>query len=111
MPKTELLPGVTTTECPPQVTCDARAAIRKARRRVYVRDGIQLGLVAAVDYLFFHWPQSHIPFLERGSSLLFLQGMNALIVADLWLTRALPKWRARRIASTWAPTERKKFRR
>ena len=105
----ELLPGVTTDRCPPSVVCDARAAIRKARRRALLRDVVLIALVAAVDYLFFRWPESRMPFLDRGDSLLLLRAVNVLVIADLWLMRALPKWSARRIASTWCRTERERF--
>ncbi|MFP5247651.1 MAG: hypothetical protein ACLGH0_13250 [Thermoanaerobaculia bacterium] len=111
MPKQELLPGVTTTSAPPRVACDAHAAIRRARRRVYLRDGVQLSLLIAVDYLFVHWPASHIPFMDRQTSLMVLRALNGLIVADLWLVRALPKWSAKRIASTWCRGERDRFNR
>lgn len=110
MPKPELLPGVTTAECPPRIVCDAHNAIRRARRRAVLRDGLQVALIIAVDYLFVHWPESRVPFLDRASSLTFLRGVNAFIVADLWLSRAVPKWQARRIASTWCRSERAKFR-
>jgi hypothetical protein len=109
MPARDLLPGVTTRSCPPRVVCDARAAIRAAKRRAYLRDGLQITLLVAVDYLFIHWPDSRMPFLDRGSSLDFLRAVNAVAVADLWLTRALPKWWAKRIAHTWSRTERDRF--
>jgi len=109
MPKPDLLPGVTCAECPPRIVCDAHSAIRRARRRAIVRDVIQIGLLLSVDYLFVHWPESRIPFAGRASSLMFLRGINGLIVADFWLTRALPKWTAKRIASTWCRSEREKF--
>ncbi|HEX8618660.1 MAG TPA: hypothetical protein VF911_13840 [Thermoanaerobaculia bacterium] len=109
MPTRELLPGVTADSCPPRVVCDAHAAIRNARRRAFLRDAVQIALLLAVDYLFIHWPDSRMPFLEREASLAFLRGVNLIAVADLWLTRALPKWWARRIAETWSPAEREKF--
>ncbi|HYI11225.1 MAG TPA: hypothetical protein VEK57_19370 [Thermoanaerobaculia bacterium] len=109
MPVRDLLPGVTTRSCPPRVVCDAHAAIRAAKRRAYLRDGIQITLLIAVDYLFVHWPDSRIPFLDRDSSLALLRAVNVVAVADLWLTRALPKWWARRIAGTWSRTERERF--
>ncbi len=109
MPARDLLPGVTTRSCPPRVACDARAAIRAAKRRAYLRHGLQIALLVAIDYLFIHWPESRIPFLDRGSSLAFLRAVNALAVADLWLTRALPRWSARRIAVTWSRAERERF--
>lgn len=110
MPKDQILPGVKTTSCPPRVVCDAHRAIRNARRRVWVRDGLQMSLLLAVDYLFVHWPESRMPFLDRSASLAFLRGVNAAIVGHLWLSRALPKWYAKRIAATWCRTEREKFR-
>ena len=109
MPKDELLPGVTTTTYPPRVACDARAAIRNARRRAVIRDFLQISLVLAVDYFFVYWPDSRVPFLDRHASLEFIRGVNLIIVADLWLARALPKWSARRIAGTWCPRERARF--
>jgi hypothetical protein len=110
MPNSELLPGVTTPDCPPRVACDARAAIRKARLRAGIRDALQISLVLAVDYLFIYWPDSRVPFLDRHQSLEFLRGVNFLLIADLWLARALPKWWARRIAGTWSRRERERFR-
>jgi hypothetical protein len=80
------------------VACDAHTAIRGARRRAWLR-----------DYLFVRWPESRMPFLDRGASLAALRGMNFAIVGHLWLTRALPKWWARRIAATWCRSEREKF--
>ena len=109
MTKPELLPGVTTDSCPPRVVCDVRAAIRKARRRAIVRDAVLIVLMAAVDYLVIRWPESRMPFLDRAGSLTFLQWVNILVVADLWLMRALPKWWARRIAETWCRAERERF--
>ena len=105
----ELLPGVTSDRCPPSVVCDAHAAIRNARRRAFVRDAMLIVLVAAVDYLFFHWPESRMPFTDRAGSLVLLRWLNVLVIADLWLMRALPKWWARRIATTWSRTERERF--
>lgn len=110
MPTRDLLPGVTADSCPPVVVCDARAAIRSARRRAMLRDATQISLLVAVDYLFMHWPDSRFPFLDRGMSLTFLRAVNVIAVADLWLTRALPKFMARRIASTWSRRERERVR-
>jgi hypothetical protein len=109
MPSQDLLPGVTTESVPPPVVCDAHSAIRKARRRAFARDAIQITLLLAVDYLFIHWPESRVPFLDRAFSLHTLRVVNMLIVADLWLSRALPRWMARRVASTWCRSERERF--
>ncbi len=109
MPTRELLPGVTTDACPPQVLCDAREAIRKARRRALAKDIAQLAILIAVDWLFLRWPEARVPFLGRGDSLMILRVVNAAALADLFLARALPKWTAMRIASTWCRSEREKF--
>jgi hypothetical protein len=109
MPTPELLPGVSTASCPPRVVCDARAALRKARRRAILRDAFLMTLILAIDYLFIHWPESRMPFLDRAGSLTLLRWVNVLFVADLWLVRALPKWWARRVASTWCRAERDRF--
>lgn len=109
MPTRDLLPGVTMRSCPPAITCDAHRVIRAARRRAFARDAMQLALLLGVDYLFVHWPESRMPFLDRGASLAMLRGMNVAIAAHVWLARALPKWTAQRIASTWCSAERKRF--
>ena len=110
MPKPELLPGVTTSACPPAVVCDAKGAIRRARRRAFLRDAGQIGLLLAVDYLFFHWPESRIPMLGRDTSLRIIELTNAAVAVHLWWTRVLsPKLTARRMMLTWSRAEQKKF--
>jgi hypothetical protein len=109
MPRNELLPGVSTSACPPRVVYDAHTAIRRARRRAFVRDGMQLSLLVAVDWMFVHWSESRIPFLDRGQSLTFLRTMNAFLFGHIWLSRTMPKWWAKRIASTWCRSEQKRF--
>jgi len=109
MPTRELLPGVTAASCPPAVLCDAHAALRKARQRANVRNAITLLLFIATDALFIHWPEARLPFANRGQSLTMLWAMNALLLTDLWLMRAIPRWSARRIAATWSRSEREKF--
>jgi len=74
-----------------------------------VRDAVLIVLIGAIDYLFVHWPESRVPGLDRHASLTFLRWVNAAVVADLWLMRALPKWWARRIAGTWCRAERERF--
>lgn len=105
----DLLPGVSPDLCPPSVVCDAKGAILRARRRALFRDVLQVGLLVAVDYLFVHWPESRVPFLDRHGSFLLLRVMNAVIVAHVWLARAMPRWTARRIATTWSRAERERF--
>ncbi|HEX7831831.1 MAG TPA: hypothetical protein VF787_19400 [Thermoanaerobaculia bacterium] len=105
----DLLPGVIADSCPPRVACDAHEAIRKARRRAMWKDAAQLTLLVGVDWLFLRWPEARVPFLDRAGSVTILRAVNALALADLWLTRALPKWSAMRIASTWSRSERARF--
>jgi hypothetical protein len=91
------------------VVCDAHAEIRRARRRVWIRDGVQLALLLSVDWLFVHWPDSRMPYADRHASLAFLRGANLVLIGHLLLARALPKWSARWIATTWCRSEREKF--
>jgi hypothetical protein len=110
MPKPELLPGVTSAACPPDVVCDARGTIRMARRRAVMRDAAQVTLLLAVDYLFMRWPDARVPFLDRNQSLTMLEFTNAAVAAHLWWSRVLlPRWAAKRIASTWSRVEQQRF--
>lgn len=109
MPRQELLPGISREGCPPVVVCDPRPAIRRARRRALFRDVLQLLLVIAVDALLIRWPAAHVPMLSRFDSVALVALVNAVMIGYIWLTRALPKWSAQRIASTWCPEERKRL--
>ena len=66
-------------------------------------------LLVAIDWLFIHWSDSRMPFLNRHASLSVLRVMNAGILGHIWLVRAMPKWTAKRIAATWSRSEREKF--
>ena len=88
---------------------DTRIAITKARRRAALHDALHLILLASVDALFLRFPSTHIPTLDRHDSLLLLGAVNGAMVAYLWLVRVLPRWTARRIASSWSVTERSRF--
>jgi hypothetical protein len=105
-----LLPGVRDAGTPPAVVIDSRAIIVRARRRAAVRDVLDLVLLLCVDGLFLGWPRAHVPMLGRFDSLLALGMLNAAMIAFLWLTRSYPRWRARRVASTWCPAERGRIR-
>jgi hypothetical protein len=104
-----LLPGVSDAGAPPLVIIDSRVVVARARRRAIVRDVIDLLLLVCVDGLFLRWPQAHVPFLDRYDSLLVLLGLNAMLVGYVWLARALPRWTARRVATTWSLPERARF--
>jgi hypothetical protein len=92
------------------VACDPRPAIARARRRALFRDVLQLMLVVAVDALLIRWPGAHVPMLTRYDSIALVTAVNVLMIGYVWLTRALPKWSARRIATTWCPEERSRLR-
>ena len=104
-----LLPGVRDAGTPPAVVIDSRAVIVRARRRAAVRDVLDLVLLLCVDGLFLRWPRAHVPMLGREDSLLALMALNFSLIAVLWLARAMPRWRARRVAATWSPSERRRF--
>ena len=101
-----LLPGVTAAACPPRVSCDAHSVIRSARRRALARDVFQIIVLLVIDTLFVFWPESRLPFLERGETLVMLRIANLIVLGDLLLARTLPNLSAKRIAATWSRTER-----
>lgn len=111
MSRNELLPGITEAGCPPSVVCDSRASIVRARMRATARDVAQILLLAGVDYLFIHWPSTHLPLAGRHQSLMLVATINGASLAWLWLSRAVPRWSARRIAATWSAAERRRFER
>ena len=110
MPKDELLPGVTAAVCPPAVVCDAKKAIRKARRRALARDIAQVTVLIAVDWLFLRWPEARVPLLDREQSLRVVESTNAIVAVQMFCVRYLiPRWNAWRAATTWSRTERQRF--
>ncbi|HEV7488963.1 MAG TPA: hypothetical protein VGQ65_25105 [Thermoanaerobaculia bacterium] len=38
-----------------------------------------------------------------------LLALNAILVCYVWLARAMPRWTARKVASTWCLAERTRF--
>lgn len=104
-----LLPGVTSSSVPPVIVCDTRSAITRARRRAIAIDVLQVALVIVVNALFVRWPSVHVPTMTRETSLLLVLALNMAVTAHLWLERAVPRWSARWIASTWCTTERRRF--
>lgn len=109
MAKPVLLPGVADATFPPAARCDARSAIRSARRQAIAREVLAVLLIAAVDFLFAYWSDSRFPFLDRGASLVFLTAINGVVLVQMWLERAVPRWNARRIALTWCRVEQSRF--
>ena len=83
--------------------------IRRARRRALARDILDILLLLAVDYLFVHWPYARLPLMNRHDSLELLVAVNALFAGYLWIARAFPRWRARRVAGSWTPREQERL--
>jgi hypothetical protein len=102
----ELLPGVSPAQSPPHIVFQSRTVVVRARRRALLRDVLDLLLLLAVDVLFVRFPQTHVPLMARNNSLILLLVLNAALLAYVWFARALPRWRARRVASTWNADER-----
>ncbi len=109
MAKRDLLPGVRPDGCPPRVVLTSRREIRRARIHATLRDGAQLLLLAAVDYLFVWWPLTHVPMLDREMTVIVVALANALVLTHIAMSRLMPKWAARRIATTWCLSERARF--
>ena len=104
-----LLPGVSDSEPKPDVVFRSGNVVVSARRRAAIRDAFDLLLLAGVDGLFLRWPRAHVPAFDRADSLLVLMMLNALLVAYMWLARSMPRWNARRVASTWCVAERSRL--
>jgi len=109
MEKPHLLPGVSLDVPQRDVVFQSSRVIRRARLLAALRDGLDLLLLAAVDWLFIRWPSARVPFLTRAETLLLLVGINGVLVSYLWIARAFPRWRARRVAATWCAPERERF--
>lgn len=109
MHRKDLLPGVTSPAIAPVVVQNSRTTLERARRRASLVDFAQLVLLVGVDVLFLRWPEAHLPTFNRGESLLILLAVNVVMLASIWVIRATPRWRAQRIARTWSPRERSRF--
>ncbi len=96
---------------PPKVLFESGKVIRRARRRALVRDLVDLTLLGGVDWLFIHWPQSHVPLFDRVESLEILIAANVVVMTMLVVARRWPSWKAKRVAATWSVPERDAFER
>jgi hypothetical protein len=74
-----------------------------------MREAGQLALLVAVDLLYLRWPAARLPWADRVQTMHLLLGTNVVALFDLWLARALPRWTASRISSTWSRRERERF--
>jgi hypothetical protein len=106
----DLLPGVSDAGEPTAVLVDARTTVTRARCRAAARDVVDLLLLGCVDGLFLRYPNTHVPLLTRAATLGLLLLVHAAFIASVWAARAFPRWRARRVASTWCIAERRRFR-
>ena len=104
-----LLPGVEEAGVPPPVVFASNPIVQQARRRKVMHDIFDVILLVLVDAFFLSWPRARVPFLDRRESLLLLLLANLALVAYVWLSRSIPRWRAGRLASTWSPAERSRF--
>ncbi len=109
MTRRDLLPGVARDACSPAVVVDSTRAIRRARFLAAARDAGQILLLVGVDYFFVHWPSTHVPALDRSTSVLVLAALNAMVMSHIALARLVPRMTAKRIASTWSLRERARF--
>lgn len=107
--RSSLLPGIMEQTTPPRVVFESRRVVMSARRRAAFRDVLDLLLLATVDALFMQWPHAHVPLLDREQSVVLLLIANIVCVAWMAWARSLPRWRARRVASTWCAAERNRF--
>lgn len=104
-----LLPGVSPEAPPPSVVFDSERVIRRARRRALARDAFDLLLLFAVDAFFVRWPYARLPLLDRHGSLMLLVAVNLVLMAYLWATRTLPRWRAQRVSGSWSTVEQSRL--
>ena len=109
MARKDLLPGVRVERPGPEVIFDSRRAIARARRRAAFRDFGQIVLLIGIGYAFRNWPSMHIPFLSREESILAVALVDAAVVTQIAVSRMIPRWVARRIATTWCLAERARF--
>jgi hypothetical protein len=104
-----LLPGTSPEVLPPSVVFTSAPVIRRARRMALARDILDILLLLAVDYFFVSWPYARLPLMNRYDSLELLVVVNAIFAGYLWIARAFPRWRARRVAGSWSPREQERL--
>ena len=111
----EFLPGVTPPERDldpgePSRHANAGAEVLSARRAATFRDVFDSAILFALDLVVVTWPEARIPLMSRRDSIGALILFHVLFLGYCLLSRKLPRWRARRIAATWSPAERSRFR-
>jgi len=108
-PPSDLLPGAGGPELlAPRPVFKPAPVVQTARRTRLFRDAIDLLFLVLLDTFFFLWPAAHIPTMSRGASAVVLIVVHALVLTHIVTSRIFPRWRARKIASTWSEVERRK---
>jgi hypothetical protein len=79
--------------------------------RATIRDILQVVLFVSVNYLFIRWPSTHLPFTDRHTSVVVMAAIDGAFFVWLYLSRVMPRWTARRIATTWSAAERRRHER
>ena len=81
-----------------------------ARRHAAYEELLDLAVLIVVNLVFLLWERAQLPFLGRDVTLVVLVCANALAVGGYLRTRIAPRVQARRMAATWSPDERARFR-
>lgn len=108
-PPSDLLPGAAGPDLvAPRPVFKPAPIVQTARRTRMFRDAVDILFLVVLDAFFFLWPATHIPTMSRRASALVLILVHALVVTHIITSRIFPKWRARKIASTWSEAEKHK---
>lgn len=106
----DLIPGVEPPRRAPVDGGTIARELQRVRHRAAVEDLLDCAVLIVIDLIFLLWPGARIPFLDRDATLALLLLANLVTIAGYVWTRAVPRWRARRIAMTWSAVERTRFR-
>lgn len=108
-PPSDLLPGAAGPDAvAPRPVFKPAPVVQTARRTRMWRDAVDLLFLGVLDTFFFLWPVTHIPTMSRGTSAVVLIVVHALVFTHIITSRIFPRWRARKIASTWSEAEKHK---
>lgn len=106
----DLLPGVEGPE-PRRVTAaDFERDLLAARRRTAAEELLDCAMLILINVMFLMWPHAEIPLLDRQGTLVLLLLVDFGFVAAYVHARFVPRYRARRIATSWSAAERARFR-
>jgi hypothetical protein len=109
VPYEELLPGTLGPEATaPRPVFRPHNDVKRARHRALLRQAIDATALAVVNVIVYHWDSARLPFVSRDASVDALLLLDAAFVAYWVIVHKLPAWRARRIAASWRPEERRR---